>query len=320
MTPVKGWSWIAAGLMAMSAGATLAADQCPVPEPGGRYYIVTGPDPRACPSPICGGWFVKEVNKPNSRCSDGVWAAQCHAGEVDLSALPLGDVRRARLQEQFGKGHALVRGRLERRPMGDLAMDVLVADEGWLGQALTKPSGRFVGLKDSGIVCVTAPCPSIFERTLNIPREGERLIDGVDLAASGAPPEKVSAGQQALSKPFGILVAGRLERTYTPTGPSRRRIASEFYLRMAAADLPPPPDGQACGGPTGVTCPAGQFCDLQPAGSCTTPDARGTCRSPPEVCPAIAAPVCGCDGVTYGNDCERQGAGVPLAHEGACAD
>lgn len=80
----------------------------------------------------------------------------------------------------------------------------------------------------------------------------------------------------------------------------------------------PGPCRSHCGGTAGTLCPAGTFCDGLP-GHCGGVD-EGTCVPVPELCPDIYEPVCGCDGVTYGNDCERRAAGVRLANFDVCRD
>ena len=74
---------------------------------------------------------------------------------------------------------------------------------------------------------------------------------------------------------------------------------------------------QVCGGIQAIPCPEGQICDL-PAGMCQGADLQGVCVERPEACAEVFEPVCGCDGVTYSNDCFRQMAGMQKDHDGEC--
>lgn len=72
-----------------------------------------------------------------------------------------------------------------------------------------------------------------------------------------------------------------------------------------------------CGGATGATCVDGQFCK-QLSGMCGGADALGICTPIPDACILIFAPVCGCDGQTYGSQCLADAAGVSMDHTGEC--
>ena len=73
----------------------------------------------------------------------------------------------------------------------------------------------------------------------------------------------------------------------------------------------------ACGGIAGLPCDDGEFCKFRP-GTCDVSDNMGVCEPVPQVCPDVVDPVCGCDGTTYGNECEASMAGVSIDHRGEC--
>jgi hypothetical protein len=85
------------------------------------------------------------------------------------------------------------------------------------------------------------------------------------------------------------------------------------------AKLPPsidggrPPDATRCVDETG--CSATTFCSRR---DCS--DVAGTCEMRPVVCEEEASPVCGCDGITYWNDCLRRAAGITAMTVGVCED
>jgi hypothetical protein len=76
-------------------------------------------------------------------------------------------------------------------------------------------------------------------------------------------------------------------------------------------------EGAECGTIVGIPCGAGEWCEM-PEDTCSSADLGGECVATPEVCTHQYDPVCGCDGVTYGNDCVRRAARMNKAHDGAC--
>jgi|HubBroStandDraft_1064217.scaffolds.fasta_scaffold29453_3 hypothetical protein len=94
-------------------------------------------------------------------------------------------------------------------------------------------------------------------------------------------------------------------------------LASMAALLMASAASPTMAAGKKCGGSIGVGCAEGDYCK-HPAGACKLIGGTGVCTIKPKICPHIVAPVCGCDGDTYGNACEAAREGVSILHSGKC--
>lgn len=194
------------------------------------YFRVTSPDYRKCAAPACGGWFVARVNTEVTRCADGTWQQQCHMFDVDLDKLELDEASEAKAREAIGAGLALVRGELASVDVGAAwPADVLIASEVWIGVTGSEPLGHVSRVDDTALVCVTYPCASFVERSLNTTMIGD--LDHVDLSTSGATLEQQSAGMTELGA-SGLLVVGEHVIVEGPGGSMNALEASEFYSRL----------------------------------------------------------------------------------------
>lgn len=74
-----------------------------------------------------------------------------------------------------------------------------------------------------------------------------------------------------------------------------------------------PPLGRPC--LDSGECDAGQLCEKASCG-----EAFGRCVQRPAFCDGDSRPECGCDGITYWNDCLRRKAGVESRERGPCVN
>lgn len=83
--------------------------------------------------------------------------------------------------------------------------------------------------------------------------------------------------------------------------------------------LPCPPP-RSCDPLGGGECDPDEFCDIDIGSVCGIFGDIGICTQRPVGCPDIWAPVCGCDLMEYGNECEANALGTSVAFEGGCFD
>lgn len=213
-----------AGVVLLVGAAPAASDP---PRSVSSYYLARA-DPRLCPSPLCGGIWVKLVNRDRTTCSDGIARPECYAASVDLRLMRNTEEARGRLSQLIGEGRALARGKLVRgRVQGFPELDVLVVSEVWRASSSpARPRGVFHRLRDNGVRCVTIPCFSTHAARLNSGRHVD--VSDIDLARTGAPRmEQLEARIRGDFTGAGVIASGRVIRM----GKGRTLVATQFYER-----------------------------------------------------------------------------------------
>ncbi|MFN0247407.1 MAG: DUF6748 domain-containing protein [Kofleriaceae bacterium] len=192
------------------------------------YYNVL-PDNRACSfnSPgDCGrGFFVSRANRSTTQCGRGPAQSHCKVFEIDWSGTAMPDSVAARYEQGLHDGEPLlIRGDLV--PAADDRGVTLAAREVWIASSPEWVDGVFTLVKDNGIRCVRAPCPSLTERKLNSNLSAN--ISSLDLEESGAENDVLERGHNARYSPDGLIVVGY---RYTDRAGGKGRTANKFFTR-----------------------------------------------------------------------------------------
>lgn len=182
-----------------------------------RAIYVVRPDPRLCPSPLCGGYWVALANRARTRCADGLFRPRCYVARV-LSP-GRGPVTVA--------ANGLVRGGLDLSDDPEFGkLGELVVSASWRPASETPPSGRYYRIRDTGRRCVRAPCFSLRARRVN--GGGGIMLSGFDFGAIDVAARP--RAEAALGTRDGLHAAGRV--TPTPDG-GRTFEASQAFLKVS---------------------------------------------------------------------------------------
>jgi len=201
------------------AGVSVASSVARQPPTGTAMYV-SRHDPRLCPSPHCGGYWVAIANGAGTRCADGLRRVRCYvARAVDARRRPLG----AGIVDD-----ALVRGAIDAWRGSFEGLDQLVVVAVYAPAGAATVSGGYYRVVDTGVRCVRAPCFSF--RATQVNGSTRTTMSSVDLAASRATAGEVARAQTALRSKNGLYARGRFART--PDGGTVFR-AVRLYLRAA---------------------------------------------------------------------------------------
>jgi len=194
-------------------------------------YVMVRRDQRKCASPMCGGWFVRDVGRD---------APEKYVSAIDYGPARLDDEETAQLSGA-ADGELLLLARLGPREWRHHTR-TLLASAAWRGMP-----GRPVADGDafyavSRVFCIRAPCTPLLARELN--GDAGARFSGVDVAGAAIPYADTTWMTSSVVED-GALVAGHFEPGAGDTPDDRILAASQVFVRVA--DLPAcPATTQTC--------------------------------------------------------------------------
>ncbi|MCU0661564.1 MAG: hypothetical protein MUC50_04480 [Myxococcota bacterium] len=159
-------------------------------------------DMRKCMWPMCGGYWIKSVNKSTTRCADGKSSSECYVAELKNGS----ELDEYEWSDFLGVP-GLLKGMQVQAQDGTTKWITLNVTEAWRAADDVAPMGTFYSVKDNGIRCIMAPCFSLDEIKLNSHSSTKlsglrgRLSEKAGFAVGEA--EIIAAGKNVTTKVSG---------------------------------------------------------------------------------------------------------------------
>ena len=206
---------LAIGVVVSAIVASAPAARTP---PAGTAMFVVQHDPRMCPTPLCGGFWVAIANGVRTRCGDGRRATRCYvASAIDRSGRRVSDIPEG----------ALARAAIERgSALWDRRLDRLRIWASYTPSRTEPVAGGVYRVTDTGIRCVRAPCFSL--RVTQVNGRTRTVVSSIDLDASGGTVAQTERARLTMTTKDGLYAQGVFAAT--PDG-GRAFRALRIYLR-----------------------------------------------------------------------------------------
>jgi hypothetical protein len=232
------------------------------------------------------GYRLARINRSTTVCANGTTKASCTVPALDWSEANLTDASTSKVTAAAALAGvpAIVRGRFAKQGSATR----FIVTEAWLAETGSVASGVFAKITPSGIRCITTPCPTMKEHSLNNSYTAD--IAEIDWSLAQLGEREIEAFDDEIASPFGTIIAGD---RYAVTSSMKGRTATAAFHRVPAdaACYRGGCSDEVCSAQQGVitsciwkpeyACDEAATCERQATGECgfTHDDAFETCIS-----------------------------------------
>ena len=200
----------------------------------GVFYSVR-PDYRRCASPMCGGYFVSPVNGREMLCPDGTKKHTCYVSSVVFNIKGITEEQEAILKNALHQSAVILKAKIN----GSVAYGELKIYAAWIAvdENISKPANtqkqeNVYAIRNTEIICITAPCPTLEGSLLNTHKS--KTFSHLDLTHVNATNEELEQAYKAMDTDDGLLLQGIILQQLSNNLVGITMQANNFYLKLEA--------------------------------------------------------------------------------------